>query len=138
MPDDEERIDIDAQLGGTGGLNDQLLNDLKDVAKAEQKRKTTNSTAAAKSAAKKSANKYILIGSIAAVIILIVAYIIMVKPETKNNVNSQTGATKVPQTSIAAPAATTTAPTAPMNTPPANNAPKPSSEQDADGYETPM
>lgn len=138
MPDEEERIDIGAELGAKGKLDDQLLRDLKDVAKAEHTRKTVDSKKTAQSAAnKKKLNLYITIGAVSAVVLLIVAYFVIVRGDSQTVKNNTSGPQRIPQTTIAAPV-TTTAPTAPTNTRLPASTPPPSSGQEAGGYEPPM
>jgi len=138
MPDEEERIDIGAELGASGKLDDQLLRDLKDVAKQEKTRNAVDTKKTAQSAAnKKKLSMYLTIGAIAAVVFLIIAYFVMGRPGSRANVNNQTGPQRIPKTTIAAPV-TNVPQSKPPTAPPQTNAPPPSGGQDAGGYQEPM
>jgi len=139
MPDEEERIDIGAELGGASGkLDDQLLRDLKDVAKQEKIRNAVDPrTTAQNIAKKKKVSLYLTIAAISAVVLVIVAYFVMGGSGPKNVTNKPSGPQRIPQTTIAAPV-TNMAPSAPPIAPPPPTAPAPGSGQDAGGYEPPM
>ncbi len=139
MPDEEERIDIGAELGGASGkLDDQLLRDLKDVAKQEKIRNAVDpKTTAQNIAKKKKMSMYLTIAAISAVVLIIVAYVVMGGSGTKAVTNKQSGPQRIPKTTIAAPV-TNMAPSAPPIAPPPPSAPGPANGQDAGGYEAPM